>query len=108
DVLLVRDIHLDAAFERAQVGDGDGRACGRETRRDRCADPLCAAGDERDLPLQAAHLNGENEVGIRMRFSWVWISGWTFARNATHASSACSSRRRLARSSKSSYAQMCV
>ena len=69
-----------------------------------CAPPVTSA----TLPSSLLNASGEKEVGIRIRFSWVWISGWILARNATHASSAFSSRRRLARSSKSSYAQMCV
>ena len=82
-VLLVRDIRADAALGRVQVGDHDRRGLGREPLGDRRSDPLRAAGDERDLALEATHLSGENEVGIRIRFSWVWISGWIFARKAT-------------------------
>ena len=98
-VVLVRDVRADAALGRVQVGDHDRRALGREPLGDRRSDPLRAAGDERDLALEATHLSGENEVGIRIRFSWVWIRGWIFARKATHASSDWSSRRRRALSS---------
>ena len=58
-----------------------------------CAPPVTIA----TLP-SSAHFSGENAVGIRIRFSWVWISGWIFARKAFHVSSAWSSARRRARS----------
>ena len=63
-----------------KVGDHD--ACARlgEPVRDRATDPLCPARDDGDLPGQRsrAHWSGENVVGTRMRFCWVWISGEIF------------------------------
>ncbi len=85
----------------AQVGDDDPRALGREPVRDRAADPLRRPGDDATLPSERAHQRiGEKEVGRRIRFCCVWISGWIFARNAFHASSACSLARRSSRSAK--------
>ena len=57
---------------------------------DRAADPLRAARDERDLPGERAELicSGEKDVGTRMRFCCVWISGWILARNAFQSSRA--------------------
>ena len=79
----------------AQVGDDDARAFGREPVGDRAADPLRRAGDDGDLAVERAHQRtGEKDVGTRMRFCCVWISGWIFARNAFHASSAWSFARR--------------
>ena len=66
---------------------------------DRATDALRGAGDERDLAVERAHQRiGENEVGIRMRFCWVWISGWMPAEEVRHSGSACSAARRSSRS----------
>ncbi len=43
---------------------------------------------------------GENEVGVRMRFCWVWISGWSFAMTAFQSSRAISAARRSSRCAK--------
>jgi hypothetical protein len=99
DVVLVRDVGADAAFRRVEVGDDDDRALGGEAVGDCSADPLRPAGDNRHLALELLrHRSGENEVGIRIRFSWVWIRGWTLARKATQVWSAWSSARRRCRS----------
>ena len=98
DVVLVGDVGADAAFGRVEVGDHDLGTVRRETVGDRAADPLRTAGDERDLAIEAGHRIGENEVGIRIRFCWVWISGWILARNPFQVSSAWSSPRRRSRS----------
>ena len=85
----------------AQVGDDDARALGGEPVGDRAADALRRAGDDGDLAVERAHQRtGEKDVGTRMRFCCVWISGWIFARNAFHASSAWSFARRSSRSAK--------
>ena len=63
-----------------QVGDDDARALVGEPVGDRAADPLRRAGDDRDLAVERPHAyrSGEKDVGTRMRFCWVWISGWIF------------------------------
>ena len=84
-----------------EVGDDDARALAREPVGDRAADALRGAGDDRDLAVERAHQrSGENDVGTRMRFCCVWISGWILARNAFQSSRACSRARRSSRSSK--------
>ena len=99
DVLLRRHVRANAALRRIEVRDHDLRAIRREGVCDRAPDPLRAARDDRDLAVEHAHyLSGENDVGTRIRLTCVWISGWIFARNAFHASSACSSARRSSRS----------
>ena len=91
-VVLARDVggDRDAAvvglrrlLRAAQVGDDDARALGGEPVGDRAADALRRAGDDGDLAVERAHQRtGEKDVGTRMRFCCVWISGWIFARNA--------------------------
>ncbi len=84
-----------------EVGDDDPRALARESLCERPADPLCGSGDERDLAVEGAHQrSGENDVGTRILFACVWISGWIFARNAFQSSRACSRARRSDRSSR--------
>ena len=102
------DLEPDAVRERLrrlarvlEVGDDHARARVGEASRDRVADALRAAGDDCDLPVEsAAHRSGENEVGTRIRFCCVWISGWIFARKRCQRSSACSCLRRSSRSPK--------
>ncbi len=48
-------IRLGGTLGALQVGDDDPRALCREAVRDRLADPLGRARDERDLPLERAH-----------------------------------------------------
>ena len=91
-VVLVRDVGRDpdAVRERRgrllgarEVGDHDARALGGEPLGDRAADPLRGAGDDGDLAVERAHQRiGEKDVGIRMRFCCVWISGWILPRNS--------------------------
>src|SRR5260221_12571661 len=47
---------------------------------------------DEELPAVPAHMerSGEYDVGTRIRFCWVWISGWILPRNVLKASSACS------------------
>ena len=109
DVVLVGDVdgEPDAVRERrgglvgsVQVGDDDARACGGQSFGDRAADALRRAGDDGDLAVEGSHQRiGEKEVGMRMRFCWVWSSGWSRARKSFHASSAWSFARRSRRSS---------
>ena len=80
----------------------DLRSLGLEPGGDRRADPLRAAGDDRDLPVEGAHASGENEVGTRIRFCCVWKSGCTFARNSFQRGSAWSRARRSSRSANES------
>ena len=101
-VVLRRDVGANAALGRFEVGDHDLRSLGREPRCDRGADPLRAAGDDRDLPVEGAHRSGENEVGTRIRFCCVWKSGCTFARNSFQRGSAWSRARRSSRSANES------
>ena len=99
DVLLGRDVGLDPALRRVEVCDHDLRALALEPLDDRGADPLRAAGHDRDLAVERTHQrNGENAVGIRIRFCWVCRSGWSLARKSFHASSAWSSVRLRSRS----------
>jgi hypothetical protein len=89
----------------AQVGDDDPGALGSEPVGDRPADPLRRSGDDGDLPLKLRHdplfyAIGENDVGTRMRFDCVWISGWILARNACQSLLACRAARRSSRSAK--------
>jgi hypothetical protein len=42
--------------------------------RDRRADPLRAAGDDRDLAFERRHCKGEKDVGTRIRCV-AWMSG---------------------------------
>src|SRR5262249_51198432 len=108
-VLLGGDVRADPLGWRVQVGDRDRRALAFEPVRDRAADPLRAARYDRNLaPEAAAHRRGENAVGTRMRFCWVWMSGWIFARNSCQRSSAWSRARRASRSPKLSYRQRLV
>ena len=108
--VLVRDVggEPDPSGKRGcrllgalQVGDDDACALGREAVGDRVPDPLRCAGDDRDLAVERAHASssGENDVGTRMRFCCVWISGWILARNAFQSSRAWSAARRRSRSS---------
>ena len=100
---LERGAELVAGGERLEVGDNDLRALALEPRDDCGTDALRAAGDDRDLAVQCAHQrSGENDVGIMIRFRWVWISGWIFARKGFHRSSAERRARRASRSAKSS------
>jgi len=70
---------------------------------DRPSDPLGAARHDRHLSVELAHENdfyaiGENGVGTRMRFCWVWISGWMRARNSCQSGRVWSAARRVSRS----------
>ena len=79
------------------VGDDDIGTLVCKAVRNRTADSPRAAGDDRHLAAEG-HRIGENDVGIRIRFCCVWISGWIFARNDFHRSSAWSRARRSSRS----------
>src|SRR5215212_11134774 len=110
DVILARDVDGEAyaVGERAggllrpgEVGDDDACAVARETLGDRAADPLRRARDDGDLPVERAHQrSGEKAVGTRIRFRWVWISGWILPRNAFQRSSAWRRARRSSRCAK--------
>ena len=70
---------------------------------DRPADALRAAGDDRDLPVELTHQpSGENEVGTRILFCCVCMSGCTLRRNSCQRSSAWSRPRFSSRSANES------
>ena len=63
-----------------------------------CAPPVTIA----TFPSSALTASGENAVGTRIRFCWVWKSGCTFARNSFQRGSAWSRARRSSRSANES------
>ena len=95
-------LELPGRFHRpAEVGDNDSRSFGGKALGDCIADSLRRAGNDGDLAREGvAHRIGEKAVGTRIRFCWVWMSGWIRARKSRQRSSACSFERRRSRSAK--------
>ena len=100
-VRLGRDVGADATLRRFEVGDRDHGSLRLEPVGDRSADALRAAGDDRDLPVELTHQpSGENEVGTRILFCCVCMSGCTLRRNSCQRSSAWSRPRFSSRSAE--------
>ena len=112
---------LGRGFGPVQVGHDDARALGREPVGDREPDALSCSRDDRDLAVEwprhcsllevvrgmgigtgtpIPYRSAENEVGVRMRFCWVWISGWILPMNAFQSSRAIRAARRSSRCAK--------